>query len=77
VLQDYGVTIDLAGETSINSKTGITSSTFGTVPDAPISAFEAKLPEQANSALATTTDKGHVREENAPDTHYDRWAERG
>jgi hypothetical protein len=58
VLQGDGVTIDLAGETHINSKTKITSSTFGTVPDAPISSFEANLPEEPNSALATLTPKG-------------------
>ena len=58
VLQGDGVTIDLAGETHINSKTKITSSTFGTVPDAPISSFEANLPEKPNSALATLTPKG-------------------
>ncbi len=58
VLQGDGVTIDLAGETHINAKTKITSSTFGTVPDAPISSFEANLPEEPNSALATLTPKG-------------------
>jgi hypothetical protein len=66
VLQGYGVTIDLAGETSINSKKGITSSTFSTVPDAPITAFEARLPEQANSALATTTDRGLCSKKTLP-----------
>lgn len=58
VLQGDGVTIDLAGETHINTKTNVTSSTFGTVPDAPISSFEANLPEEPNSALATLTPKG-------------------
>ncbi len=58
VLQGDGVTIDLAGETHIGSKTKITSSTFGTVPDAPISSFEANLPEGPNSALAGLTPKG-------------------
>jgi hypothetical protein len=55
VLQGDGVTIDLAGETHINPKTKITSSTFGTVPDAPISSFEAILPEGPDSALAGIT----------------------
>ncbi|HEV3323657.1 MAG TPA: hypothetical protein VG147_15885 [Solirubrobacteraceae bacterium] len=58
VLQGDGVTIDLAGETHIDPKTKITSSTFGSVPDAPISSFEANLPEEPNSALATLTPKG-------------------
>jgi hypothetical protein len=51
VLQGYGVTIDLHGETFI-SKAGITSSTFHTVPDAPVGSFELSLPEGKYSALA-------------------------
>jgi uncharacterized repeat protein (TIGR01451 family) len=50
-LQGYGVTIDLHGETFIN-KAGITSSTFHTVPDAPVGSFELTLPEGKYSALA-------------------------
>jgi DNA-binding beta-propeller fold protein YncE len=51
VLQGYGVTVDLVGTTFI-SKAGITSSTFKTVPDAPIGSFELTLPEGKFSALA-------------------------
>ncbi len=51
VLQGEGVTIDLHGETFI-SKTGITSSTFATVPDVPVGTFELRLPEGPQSALA-------------------------
>jgi hypothetical protein len=51
VLQGYGVTVDLHGETFI-SKAGITSSTFRTVPDVPVGTFELKLPQGSNSALA-------------------------
>jgi hypothetical protein len=51
VLQGYGVTIDLVGATFI-SKTGITSTTFKTVPDQPFSSFELTLPEGPYSALA-------------------------
>jgi hypothetical protein len=51
VLQGYGVRIDLVGSTFI-SKAGITSSTFKTVPDAPVSTFQLTLPEGPYSALA-------------------------
>ena len=54
VLQGYGVTIDLVGDTFI-SKTGVTSSTFKTVPDQPVSSFELELPEKQYSALAANT----------------------
>jgi hypothetical protein len=52
VLQGYGVTLDLVGSTFI-SKAGITSSTFKTVPDAPVGSFELTLPEGKFSALGT------------------------
>jgi hypothetical protein len=51
VLQGYGITIDLVGDTFI-SKAGITSSTFAHVPDAPVSSFELTLPQGKYSALA-------------------------
>ena len=50
VLQGYGVTVDLIGTTFI-SKTGITSTTFKTVPDVPVGAFQLKLPQGPYSAL--------------------------
>jgi hypothetical protein len=51
VLQGDGVRVDLTGTTFI-SKAGITSSTFKTVPDVPVSTFELYLPEEQYSALA-------------------------
>jgi hypothetical protein len=51
VLQGYGVTIELHGETFI-SKQGITSSTFHSVPDEPVTSFELTLPQGRDSALA-------------------------
>ncbi|HEV3319543.1 MAG TPA: hypothetical protein VG053_07425 [Solirubrobacteraceae bacterium] len=51
VLQGYGVTIDLHGETFI-SKQGVTSSTFAAVPDEPVTSFELTLPQGPDSALA-------------------------
>jgi hypothetical protein len=56
VLQGYGVTVDLVGDTFINEKTNVTSSTFKTVPDVPVGSFELKLPQGPNSALAATGD---------------------
>jgi hypothetical protein len=55
VLQGYGFTIDLHGETFI-SKAGITSSTFRTIPDQPVTSFELTLPEGTDSALAANGD---------------------
>jgi hypothetical protein len=51
VLQGDGVRVDLTGSTFI-SKSGITSTTFKTVPDVPVNSFELYFPQGPNSALA-------------------------
>jgi hypothetical protein len=50
VLQGYGVTVELIGDTLI--KNGVTSSTFASTPDVPFETFELKLPQGKYSALA-------------------------
>jgi hypothetical protein len=67
VLQGYNVTIELVGDTFI-SKTGITSSTFKTVPDAPVGSFELNLPKGAYSAL--TANRNLCKEKLAMPTEF-------
>jgi hypothetical protein len=55
VLSGYGVTVQLHGETFINERTGVTSSTFKTIPDIPVGMFELKLPQGPYSALAANS----------------------
>jgi hypothetical protein len=56
VIQGYGVRVDVVGDTFINSKTGITSTTIASAPDVPFNAFELYLPEGKTSALAANGD---------------------
>jgi hypothetical protein len=51
VLQGDGVTIEAHGQTFID-KSGITSTTFPAIPDAPIPSFELKLPAGPYSVLS-------------------------
>jgi hypothetical protein len=51
VLVGNGVEVILVGSTDI-SKKGITTTTFGSIPDVPVSAFELTLPRGKTSALA-------------------------
>ncbi len=44
VLQGEGVTLEVEGESSVSSKTSVLTATFNSVPDAPFSTFEARLP---------------------------------
>ena len=62
VLQGDGVRVDLTGATFI-SRAGVTSSTFKTVPDVPVSTFEIYLPQGQYSALGVNLpekDKGNL-----------------
>ena len=49
VLQGDGVTVDLTGETEI--KKGLTYSRFETLPDAPITSFELRIPQRPSNPL--------------------------
>jgi hypothetical protein len=66
VLQGYGVTVYLHGETFIDEKTGITSSTFRAVPDVPITSFELTLPQGQYSALAANTNLCNLKKLDMP-----------
>ena len=65
VLQGYGVTIDLRGRTFI-AKSGQTTTTFETIPDAPVGVFEMDLPQGPFSALAANTNLCKVKQLTMP-----------
>jgi hypothetical protein len=45
VIKGYGITIESHGHTFINSKTGVTSATFESVPDVPFESIEVTVPQ--------------------------------
>jgi hypothetical protein len=51
VLHEDGVQIILVGNTNINEKTNVTTTTFATNPDVPFTGFELNLPSGPKSAL--------------------------
>jgi len=57
VLQGDNITVNLVGTTFISSS-GITTTTFKTVPDVPFTTFELTLPTQRYSALGANLPKG-------------------
>lgn len=55
VLQGEGIKLILDGKTEISesgANKGVTSSSFESVPDAPVSTFEVELPRKTNSAFS-------------------------
>jgi hypothetical protein len=54
ILSGDGVNVVLVGRTHIDAKTGITSSSFETLPDVPIESVDVKLPAGTLSVLGAT-----------------------
>jgi hypothetical protein len=52
VLSGSGVTVILVGNTNINEKTNVTTTSFSSPPDVPFTGFELNLPAGPNSAVA-------------------------
>jgi len=57
VLQGYGVTVELHGETFIDKKTGVTSATFRNTPDVPFESIEVTIPTGRYSEFAANLPK--------------------
>ena len=56
VLQGYGVTVDLHGETFISTKTSVTSATFRAIPGVPFTDTTVDLPAGPYSEFAANGD---------------------
>jgi hypothetical protein len=54
VLQGYGITAELHGETFINETTGVTSATFKTLPEVPFETAEVTIPAGPYSEFAAS-----------------------
>ena len=57
VIKGYGITIESHGKTFINSKTGVTSATFESVPDVPFESIEVTVPQGKYSAFGPTAER--------------------
>jgi hypothetical protein len=55
VLQGYGITVDLHGETFINEKTSVTSATFRAIPGVPFNNVTVSLPAGPYSEFTANT----------------------
>ncbi|HSZ05754.1 MAG TPA: hypothetical protein VK778_11255 [Solirubrobacteraceae bacterium] len=52
VLQGYGITVEIHGETFVNEKTGVTSATFKSLPELPFETIEVTIPAGPYSEFA-------------------------
>ncbi len=75
ILRGDGVTVVLVSHTHISSA-GVTSSTFESLPDVPVSSFALSLPTGSHSVLDPQPQREPLRFEPG-DAHDDRGAERG
>ena len=58
VIKGYGITIESHGHTFIDSKTGVTSATFETIPDVPFESIEVTVPQGPFSEFGANLPKG-------------------
>ncbi len=58
VLHGYGITVELHGHTFIDSKTGVTSATFESLPDVPFESIAVTLPQGKYSEFGANLPHG-------------------